>query len=226
MRIVGLTGGIASGKSTASNEFQSLGLPIIDADKVAHAALRKGTLAWRRVVAAFGKEVLQENGEVDRTRLGAMIFSDPAKRRVLNNAMSLSIGMGLYWELFKHWIKGTKVVIMDVPLLFEAKLNRMTKPVIVVWVDSKTQEDRLMKRDKISEEQALQKINSQLPLDVKRDRADLIIDNSQSLEAMKEQVQNIYKQVTAPLTWKEALLSRGGVLSLAVTVFAFWYSVR
>ncbi|KAI5056404.1 hypothetical protein GOP47_0028222 [Adiantum capillus-veneris] len=108
------------------------------------AALRKGTLAWRRVVAAFGKEVLQENGEIDRTRLGAMIFSDPGKRRVLNNAMSLSIGMGLYWELFKHWIKGTKVVIMDVPLLFEAKLNRLTKPVIVVWVDSITQEVRLV----------------------------------------------------------------------------------
>ncbi|MCO5600182.1 hypothetical protein L7F22_054290 [Adiantum nelumboides] len=190
------------------------------------AALRKGTLAWRRVVAAFGKEGLQEDGEIDRTCLGAIIFSDPEKRRVLNNAMSLSIGMGLYWELFKHRIKGTNLVIMDVPLLFEARLNRLTKPVIVVWVDCQTQKDRLMKRDRIPEELALQKINSQLPLDVKRDHADLVIDNTHSLEDLNEQVQNIYKQVTSPLTWKEALLSRAGVLSLVVTVFSCWFFIK
>eukprot|EP00250_Pteridium_aquilinum_P022197 c25321_g5_i1 orf=223-903(-) len=226
MRIVGLTGGIASGKSTASKEFQALGIPIVDADKVAHAALRKGTLAWRRVVRAFGEGVLQENGEVDRARLGEMIFSDPALRKKLNMAMSFSIATGLYWELFKHWMKGTRVVIMDVPLLFEARLNKLTKPVIVVWVDADTQVERLMKRDKISKDQAAKKIVSQLPLDVKRDRAELVIDNCNSLDATKKQVLEIYEEITAPLTWKELVISRNVLLTLGVAVFAAWFFMK
>lgn len=220
MKIVGLTGGIGSGKSTASKEFQALGVPIIDADKVAHAALRKGTLAWRRVVAAFGEGVLQENGEVDRARLGEMIFSDSVKRKVLNSAMSFSIAVGLYWELLKHWMKGTRVVIMDVPLLFEAGMNRLTKPIIVVWVDPETQVKRLMKRDQISKEQAMNKITSQLPLDKKRDLADLVIDNSGTLDAMRAQALNIHVEIMARLTWTELAFSRAGLLTLGVTAIA------
>ncbi|KAH7295575.1 hypothetical protein KP509_27G055000 [Ceratopteris richardii] len=225
MRIVGLTGGIASGKSTASKEFEALGVPIIDADKVARAASKKGTLAWRRIVLTFGKEILQEDGEINRGRLGEIIFSDHAKRKALNSAMSFSIGIGLYWELFKHWIKGTKVVIMDVPLLFEAKLDRLTKPIIVVWVDPETQEARLVKRDKISKELALKKISSQLSLDEKRDRADIVIDNTSSIEAMKQQVQDIYKEIVAtPSTMKELLFSRRGIFFLlATTIFGLWW---
>lgn len=84
MRIIGLTGGIASGKSTVSNLFKMNGIPVVDADVVARDVLKKGTGGWKRVVAAFGEDILQGNGEVDRTRLGQIVFSDPAKRQLLN----------------------------------------------------------------------------------------------------------------------------------------------
>uniref|UniRef100_A0A7N2N4N5 Dephospho-CoA kinase n=1 Tax=Quercus lobata TaxID=97700 RepID=A0A7N2N4N5_QUELO len=89
MRIVGLTGGISSGKSTVSNLFKSHGVPIVDADLVARDVLKKGTGGWKKVVAAFGKEILQANGEVDRAQLGQIVFSDPAKRQILNRTNSL-----------------------------------------------------------------------------------------------------------------------------------------
>jgi dephospho-CoA kinase len=134
--------------------------------------------------------------------------------------MSFSIAIGIYWEVFKHWIKGTSVVILDVPLLFEAKLNRLTKPIIVVWVDAETQERRLVKRDVISTEQAAKKIGSQLPLDWKRDQADFVIDNSGTLEALKGQVSDVYEKITVPLSWKEVVLSRSGVLTAVVALFS------
>ena len=140
--------------------------------------------------------------------------------------MSFSIAMGIYWEVFKHWIKGTRVVILDIPLLFEAKLDRLTKPIIVVWVDAETQEKRLVKRDGISKEQATKKITSQLPLDWKRDHANVVIDNSGTLEALKDQVTDVYEQITVPLSWKELAISRSGVLTTVVTVFSLLFLIR
>lgn len=214
MRIIGLTGGIASGKSTVSREFQAIGIPVVDADKVAHAALKKGTGGWKKVVATFGRDILQENGEVDRARLGQIVFADASKRQLLNRTLAPYIGFGIYWEIAKLWLRGSRVIVLDVPLLFEAKMNWLTKPAIVVWVDPETQLQRLVVRDGISEEQALNKIHSQFPLDSKRERADIVIDNSGSLEATKEQIHDISRQITGPLTCKEYLRSRNGVLSI------------
>lgn len=214
MRVIGLTGGIASGKSSVSREFQAIGIPVVDADKVAHAALKKGTGGWKKVVAAFGRDILQENGEVDRARLGQIVFADASKRQLLNRTLAPYIGFGIYWEIAKLWIRGVRVIVLDVPLLFEAKMNWLTKPIIVVWVDPESQLQRLVVRDGISEEQALNKIHSQLPLDSKRERADIVIDNSGSLEATKEQIHDIACHITGPLTCKEYLRSRNGVLSI------------
>ncbi|KAJ7564124.1 hypothetical protein O6H91_02G003200 [Diphasiastrum complanatum] len=93
MRLIGLTGGIASGKSTVSKELHIQGLPIIDADKIAHAALRKGTWGWMRVVATFGRDILREDGEVNRAQLGEIVFADSAKRKQLNSSLSLSLSL-------------------------------------------------------------------------------------------------------------------------------------
>uniref|UniRef100_A0A0D6R7D2 Dephospho-CoA kinase n=1 Tax=Araucaria cunninghamii TaxID=56994 RepID=A0A0D6R7D2_ARACU len=218
MRIVGLTGGIASGKSTVSREFQANSIPVVDADKVAHAALKKGTGGWKKVVATFGRDILQENGEVNRALLGQIVFADPAKRQLLNRALAPYIGFGIYWEILKLWIMGYQTIVLDVPLLFEAKMNWLTKPIIVVWLDSETQLQRLIARDGISEEQALNRIRSQMPLDSKRERADIVIDNSGSLEATKEQIRRVSLQMTAPLTWKEYIRSRTGVLSITCAI--------
>ncbi|KAK4559142.1 hypothetical protein RGQ29_008404 [Quercus rubra] len=218
MRIVGLTGGISSGKSTVSNLFKSHGVPVVDADLVARDVLKKGSGGWKKVVAAFGEEVLQANGEVDRAQLGQIVFSDPAKRQILNRLLAPYISSGIFWEIAKLWMRGFKVIVLDIPLLFEAKMDKWTKPIIVVWVDPETQLRRLMARDRSSEEDARNRISAQMSLDLKRTKADIVIDNTGSLEDLNEQFKYVLFEVKKPLTWTEFGLSRQGALSVFVSV--------
>lgn len=111
-------------------------------------------------------------------------------------------------------MKGYKVIVLDVPLLFEAKMDRFTKPVIVVWVDPETQIQRLLARDKSSEEDARNRINAQMSLDVKRGKANIVIDNTGSLDDLNQQFQKVFVEVTRPLTWTEFLRSRQGVFAI------------
>lgn len=111
----------------------------------------------------------------------------------------------------KLWSKGYKVIVLDVPLLFEAKIDKFTKPIIVVWVDPETQIQRLLARDNSSEEDGRNRVNAQMPLDVKRSKADIVIDNTGSLDDLNEQFQNVLVRVTGPLTWYEFWQSRQGV---------------
>lgn len=219
MRIVGLTGGIASGKSTVSNLFKSHGIPVVDADLVARDVLKKGTGGWKKAVEAFGEDILQENGQVDRPKLGRIVFSDPDKRQLLNRLLAPYISSGIFWEILKLWLKGCKVIVLDIPLLFEAKMDKWTKPIIVVWVDPETQLQRLMARDRTSVEDARNRIQAQMPLDVKITQADIVIDNTGSLEELNERFQKVVVQVTKPLTWTEFALSRQGALVAFISVF-------
>ncbi|KAI9128588.1 hypothetical protein K1719_000071 [Acacia pycnantha] len=217
MRIVGLTGGISSGKSTVSNLFKSHGIPVVDADVVARAALDKGTSGWRKVVAAFGQEILLDNAEVNRLRLGQIVFSDPDKRQLLNRLLAPHISSGIFWEIVKLWMKGHKIIVLDVPLLFEAKMDKFTKPIIVVWVDPETQIQRLMARDESIEEDARNRVNAQMSLDLKRCKADIIIDNSGSLDDLNEKFQKVLSEVSKPLTWIEFWRSgQGGLTAFAL----------
>ncbi|KAF7804837.1 dephospho-CoA kinase [Senna tora] len=218
MRIVGLTGGISSGKSTVSNLFKSHSIPVVDADVVARDALKKGTGGWKKVVAAFGQEILLENGEVNRPRLGQIVFSNPDKRQLLNRLLAPYISSGIFWEVLKLWMKGYKVIVLDIPLLFEAKMDKFTKPIIVVWVDPATQIQRLMARDRSSEEDARNRVNAQMPLDVKRNKADIVIDNTGSLDDLNEEFRKVLFEVSKPLTWTQFWLSRNGALVALVTV--------
>jgi len=111
-------------------------------------------------------------------------------------------------------MKGYKVIVLDVPLLFEAKMDKFTKPIIVVWVDPETQIQRLLARDKSSEEDARNRINAQMSLDVKRGKADIVIDNTGSLDDLNQQFQKVFVEVTRPLTWTEFLRSRQGVFAI------------
>ncbi|CAH9098749.1 unnamed protein product [Cuscuta epithymum] len=219
MRIVGLTGGIASGKSTVSNLFKSHGIPVVDADIVARNVLKKGTGGCKRVVAMFGEDILQANGEVDRAKLGQIVFSDPTKRQLLNRLLAPYISYGIFMEVLKLWIKGCKTIVLDVPLLFEAKMDKWTKPIVVVWVDPETQLQRLMTRDRSTEEEAKSRINSQMSLDVKREKADIIIDNRGTLGALNEQFGLVLIQITKPLTWSEYALSRQGAILGLLSIF-------
>ncbi|KAM6540983.1 hypothetical protein CsatB_005430 [Cannabis sativa] len=219
MRLVGLTGGISSGKSTVSTLFKAHGIPVVDADVVARDVLKKGTGGWKKVVSAFGEEILQPDGEVDRPRLGQIVFSDSGKRQLLNRLLAPYISSGIFWEILKLWIKGSKVIVLDIPLLFEAKMDKWTKPIIVVWVDPETQLHRLMARDGSNEEDAQNRINAQMSLDLKRKKADIVINNTGSLDELNEEFQKVLCEVTKPLTWTEFGLSRQGALSvLASTI--------
>lgn len=136
--------------------------------------------------------------------------------QLLNRLLAPHISCGIFWKISKLWLKGCKVIILDIPLLFEAKMDQWTDPVIVVWVDPKTQIERLVSRDGCSEEQAQNRIDTQLALDWKKSQADMVINNSGSLDDTKEQLQEVLKQVSGDLTWKERLRSRDGLVSIVL----------
>lgn len=196
MKIIGLTGGIASGKSTVSRALQDLGAIIIDADEVAHAIIEPGKPAWEDIVEHFGTEVLNPDQTIDREKLGAIVFNDPARLQVLNQITHPRVG-----EQFKQMIKNIKsqqsdaVLFIEVPLLYETHMDRICDEVWVVWVDEETQIQRLMKRDGLSREDALKRIDAQMSLDEKARRADFVIDNRFSVEETIESATIYYNNI-------------------------------
>lgn len=193
MRVVGLTGGIASGKSTVSKLLRGLGAVVIDADLVARRIVEPDRRAWRRIVGRFGPEILLPDRTLDRKRLADLIFRSASERRFLNRVTHPPI----YWEILRslarHWWMKTPVVVVDAALLFETPLRLFLKPIVVVYVDPETQLERLVRRDGIGREEALRKIRSQMPLEEKRNRADYVIDNSGSLERTEQQVIDLWR---------------------------------
>jgi dephospho-CoA kinase len=196
MKIIGLTGGIASGKSTVSRALRELGAIIIDADEVAHAIIEPGKPAWKDIVEHFGLGVLNPDQTIDREKLGAIVFNDPEKLQVLNQITHPRVG-----EQFKQMIKDIKsqqadaVLFIEVPLLYETHMDRICDEVWVVWVDEETQIQRLMKRDGLSREDALKRIDAQMSLDEKARRADFVIDNRFSIEETIESATIYYNNI-------------------------------
>ena len=132
--------------------------------------------------------------------------------------MAPYISFGIFLEILKLWIKGHRVIVLDIPLLFEAKMDKWTKPIVVVWVDPETQLQRLIERDNSTEEDARNRINAQMSLDLKRNQADIVIDNTGSLQDLQEKFREVLLQVKRPLTWTEFWLSREGALSALLGV--------
>jgi dephospho-CoA kinase len=183
MMVIGLTGGIASGKSTVAKTLAELGALIIDGDETAHHLMEPDQAAWKEIVQAFGREILNPDMTINRQKLGAIVFEDDVRLEVLNR-----ISHPLILESFKNQILQIKnsqpeaVVIMDVPLLYEAHMDQLCDQVWVVWVDRETQIKRLMERNNFAREEVLKRIESQMDLDEKAKRADVVIDNSNSFE--------------------------------------------
>ena len=198
MKIIGLTGGIASGKSTVSRALQDLGAIVIDADEVAHTIIEPGKPAWEDIVEHFGSEVLNPDQTIDREKLGAIVFNDPERLQELNQITHPRVG-----EQFKQMIKNIKsqqadaVLFIEVPLLYETHMDRICDEVWVVWVDEETQIQRLMKRDGLSREDALKRIDAQMSLDEKAKRADVVIDNSFSIEETIETATRYYNNIVS-----------------------------
>ena len=185
--IIGLTGGIASGKSTVSNYLAELGAIIIDADKIAHEIMEKGKTAYWQVIEAFGREILAENGEIDRSRLGKIVFNNLEKKKILEEITHPQVIREMR-EKIEEYRAENKVIVLDIPLLFEAGLEFMVDEIWVVYVDRETQLQRLMARDGLSYEEANKRIQAQMSLEKKRVLADFVINNKGNIEDLKRQV--------------------------------------
>ena len=186
--ILGLTGGIASGKSTVSRYFSELGYPVIDADIVAREVVKPGTPGLEKVVTAFGKTILTDADELNRKKLGQLVFGDVLKRKKLDAVLDGEIRQAIDKAIEDYKLKNAPLVVVDIPLLYEADYESLMTKVMVVYVPEEIQLKRLMVRNELSQEEASQRINSQISIDIKKARADFVIDNTGSKEQTKEQV--------------------------------------
>lgn len=185
--VLGVTGGIASGKSTVVDFFKAEGFPVVDGDIVAREVVEPGTEGLRALEKVFGKTILQNDGSLDRKKLGTLIFQNEQKRHLLNKTLDPFIRDEIKKQTLEAK-KGSHLVIVDIPLLFEGHYESMMDEVATVYVTPDIQLERLMARNNLSEEEALKRINSQLPLEEKKKRADLVFDNCNSQETTRQQV--------------------------------------
>jgi dephospho-CoA kinase len=186
--IIGLTGGIASGKSTISNMLKDMGITVIDADVEARLAVEKGEPAYQKIIAAFGEEILQLNGDIDRPKLGAVIFFDEEKRQILNGIVHPEVRNRMKQQIEKAIGNHEEVIVLDIPLLFESKLTFMADKTLLVYVDPETQLNRLMERNSLTKEDAAARIQSQMPLAEKVKLAHAVIDNNGTIEESRKQL--------------------------------------
>ena len=185
---VGLTGGIAAGKTTVASKLRDRDVPVLDADPLGHELLEPGQAAYEEVVAAFGQEILEAGGKVNRAKLGGVIFADAGKRARLNQILHPRI-----LEVVQKWFaaldapEGPEFAVVEAALIVEAGYNRNLDKLIVCWCRPEQQLERLMLRG-LSAEEAQQRIAAQMPLDEKRRLADEAIDCSGSIEETQRQV--------------------------------------
>jgi dephospho-CoA kinase len=204
MKVIGLTGGIASGKSTVAGFLKELGAVIIDADKVGHEAFEPNTQSWREVVDAFGKEVLTPDGQVDRQKLGQIVFSDPEKLTRLNQIVHPRIYTLVKARLEDYRQKGVKLVVLELPLLVEVPLSvKAGQPTLSdeldeVWVASAPEAvvlQRLKGKSGLSESEARARIHSQLPSKERLKHADVVIDSDCSLAELRGKVKKLWRSL-------------------------------
>ena len=191
--IIGLTGSIASGKSTVAKMLMEYQLPIVDADVVARLVVEPGSPTLQKIVEAFGEEALTKNGEMNRQVIGALIFHDEEKRKILNGIIHPAIRKEMLRQRDAHIDNGMKNVVMDIPLLFESKLQHFVDKILVVSVSEEIQLKRLMERNQLTEEDAIARIRSQLPLVEKELGADAVIHNNGSIEETHLQLEKILR---------------------------------
>lgn len=196
MLIAGLTGGIATGKSTVSGMLQIAGAVIIDADAVAREVVQKGRPAYGKIRAHFGDGVFTPDGDIDRIKLGDVIFKDPAQKKILDGIVHPDVFSEVAAKL-KAIENETPdaVVILDVPLLIESGMHTGMADVIVVYVPEPLQLRRLMDRDNSTEPDALARIRSQMPIEEKKQFATILIDNSGDLAQTREQTMAAYAKL-------------------------------
>ena len=193
--ILGVTGTIASGKSTVAKELARRGATVLDADQLAREVVESGSSVLKKLVKLFGMEILQQDGNLDRDRLGQMVFADVKVRAMLNQIMHPEIAKKSVEQLQQLQNNpDLPLIVYEAPLLFEVGAESRVDKVLVVKIDPEEQLKRLMSRDGLSEERAQQRMSSQMTQQQKLERADYIIDNSGSLAETKQQIDALWPQ--------------------------------
>lgn len=201
---VGLTGGIASGKSTVVQMFADKGALILDFDQIARFVQEPGQPAWSKLVDFFGSIIINDNGTINRTKLGEIVFQDKHKRDKLNNIIHPLIFQE--WERLMAQIRDNQdqaIVISDIPLLFEVNAQDKFDLIVLVYASVEQQMERLRKRNGCDIEEARRRIGSQLAIDSKLPRADIVIDNSSSLEETMRRVNEVWKELKSRVSVKD-----------------------
>jgi dephospho-CoA kinase len=196
VKIYGLTGGIASGKSTVSRMLRELGAHVLDADVIAREVVEPGTPGLQAVAERF-PGVLGPDGRLDRAKLGARVFGDPKERAALNALLHPLIGQQFLLRTQALAEQGVERVLYDAPLLIENRLHEGMDGVVLVWVPREAQKARLMARDGLDEAAAEARLAAQLPLDEKRQHATWVVDNSGELGTTRARVEEVWRAMLA-----------------------------
>jgi dephospho-CoA kinase len=200
MRLVGLTGGIGSGKSTFADALRALGAPVIDADRLARDAVRAGSPALEAIVREFGPGVLLPDGELDRKEMGARVFSDASARARLEAIVHPAVRAAVATEAARLDAQGHPLAFYDVPLLYERGLEREVDCVVVVWAPREVQLERLMARDGLGRAEAEARLDAQLPIDEKARRADVLVPNDGDIASLRARAGPLLRALRAGLS--------------------------
>jgi dephospho-CoA kinase len=197
VKLIGLTGGIASGKSTVAAILRRLGAAIVNADDLSREVVEPGQQCWKDIVNTFGADVLNPDQTIDRQKLRKIIFNDPQARQKLEAIIHPRVRALAEQRIREHGAAGYEIVVYEVPLLFEVNIHHWLRPVILVASDVATQKKRLQDRDQLTEAEAAKHIAAQMSLEEKRRLADYVIENDGSLADLERQVRMILEEIKA-----------------------------
>lgn len=196
MKWIGLTGGIATGKSTAKKLIESLGYPVIDADLIAHDITQIGREGYEKIVSHFGKEILQADQSLNRKSLGQLIFNDAHKRLQLEEILHPLIQTEVQKQKENHAFNKHQLCFYDVPLLFEKDLQKNFDVIVLVWCEPALQKMRLMARNQLNEAEAFSRLSSQLDMAYKIKNSHFCLDNSTNADGLEKQIQSLVRVLT------------------------------
>jgi dephospho-CoA kinase len=195
VKLVGLTGGIASGKSAVATILRRLGAAIINADELSREVVLPEQDAWREIIETFGRDMLQEDKALDRKKLRTLVFDHPEARKKLEAIIHPRVRALAEKRISELTAAGNSVIVYEVPLLFEGQIHLWLRPVILVACDIKTQKQRLLERDQLTELEAQKHIDAQMSLEEKRKLADYVIENNGSLAELEQQVRSVLQKI-------------------------------
>ena len=217
MKLLGLTGGIASGKSTVAAILRRLGAAIINADELSREVVQPEQDAWKEIIATFGPDILQEDKTLDRRKLRKIVFDNPEARKRLEAIIHPRVRALAEKKISELAAAGNSIIVYEVPLLFEAQIHLWLRPVILVACEIETQRKRLLERDHLTEIEAQQHLDAQMSLEEKRKLADYVIENDGNLEELEQTSPRSVAEDPGYLTRSRYVPSEGSTLTLSPT---------